>query len=319
MSSPSVFITGVTGFVGSYLAEELYARGWRITGMVFPGEEYDRDLAVFTKIKLVEGDLLDIESLDRCLVKAQAGHIIHLAAESAPSRSFKAPERFFRINVMGTQNLFEATRKLEGIENIAIVTSSDVYGYVAKDSLPLAEDTPLRPLNPYAASKAACHEVGRQYAINFGLPVVEVRPFNMIGPRQKPGFVLPDFASQVAEAVKGNRTAEMLVGRLTDYRDFLDIRDAVKAIAGVVEKGESGEVYHICSGESTAVQTLLELLLDFAGIEITVKQDPERIRPAKMPVLYGSNAKIRELTGWESVISLRDSVRDTLDFWLASV
>lgn len=319
MSSPSVFITGITGFVGSYLAEELSARGWRITGMVLPEEEYDKDLEVYSIIQLVEGDLLDIKRLEYCLNKAQADHIVHLAAESAPSKSYLYPEKFFRINVLGTQNLFETARKFENLERIAIFTSSDVYGYVDADKLPLKEDAPLSPLNPYSASKAACHEVGRQYAINFGLPVVEIRPFNMIGPRQKKGFVLPDFAGQVAEVVNGKRAAEMHVGRLTDYRDFLDVRDAVKAIAGVVEKGLPGETYHVCSGESTTVQTLLDLLLECAGIEISVKQDPERMRPARMPVLYGSNAKIKELTGWESVISLRDSVRDTLEYWIDAV
>jgi GDP-4-dehydro-6-deoxy-D-mannose reductase len=316
MHRRTALLTGISGFVGTWLAGELQARGWRIAGLVPPEETIDREIRILQKSELVEGDLLNPASLTAALGQVKPDAVIHMAAESAPSRSARLPMHFFRVNVLGTQNLLEAVRTSAAGARAVLFTSSDVYGAVKPEDLPITEDSPLAPLNPYAASKAACHHMGRQYHLNFSLDLVEIRPFNMIGPRQKPGFVLPDWAQQVARIKRGNAEPVLNVGRLTDERDFVDVRDAVVAMADVTEGGMPGTVYHVCSGTGTRVERLLDLLLEASGGGIEVRQDPARLRPARTPVFYGSAERIRALSGWQPRISLEQSVRDTLDYWL---
>ena len=314
-----VLITGVSGFVGSYLCGELLRRGWDVAGLFLPGEDLSRLAPFRDRLLLIEGDLTDPDCARRALAESAAATVVHMAAESAPSKSFAQPLRFFEVNVLGTLHLLEAIRAGERRTRMVFLSSAEVYGIADEASLPLCEDAPLRPANPYAASKAAGHYHLRQYALNFGLEALEVRPFNMIGPGQDLGFVLPDFASQVAEAIAGRREPRMEVGRLSDKRDFLDVRDAAVALADLIDQGEPGEVYHLCGGKPVEVRMLLDLLLAEAGQDIEVKQDPARLRPSKMPVLWGSHVKLTALTGWRPRIPLGRTVRDTLDWWLAKM
>jgi GDP-4-dehydro-6-deoxy-D-mannose reductase len=325
-----VLITGICGFVGSHLCEELLERGWSVAGLVLQakegcglkapdGREFGEGISnvehLYDRVRLIPGDLLDPPGLRRALGEAGADYIVHLAAASAPAQSFARPEFFFEINALGTLNLLEAVRAQGGAEKVLLFTSAEVYGLLDAAALPVTESAPLAPRNPYAASKTACHYLGRQYALNFGLPIVEVRPFNMIGPRQALDFVLPDFASQVAEIIRGAREPVISVGRLSDRRDFTDVRDAVRAAAELLDKGTPGETYHICSGVPTPVRRILDLLLEAAGMKIKVVQDPARLRPAAMPVLYGSRDKLTALTGWEPTIPLEKTVQDVLGYW----
>jgi GDP-4-dehydro-6-deoxy-D-mannose reductase len=314
-----LLLTGISGFVGSRLCRELLERGYEVTGLVLPHEDLGKLEGVLDNIQIVDGNLADPSSLLRALDRSAAASVIHLAAESAPGRSYKAPVRFYQTNVLGTLNLLEAIRQSGKGRRFLLFSSAEVYGIVKPEELPLKETSPLKPANPYAASKAANHYHLIQYAMHFGLEMIEVRPFNMIGPGQDLGFVLPDFASQVAEIVAGKREPRMQVGRLTDMRDFLDIHDAVQAIADLVDKGQGGEVYHVCRGEPVAVERLLELLLKAVVIEIEITQDPERLRPARNPVIFGSNDKLTALTGWRPQTPLEKTVRDTLAFWIDKV
>ena len=315
MNSSRALLTGISGFVGNYLTRELMARGWQVAGLVPPFEKIDSSQEPYSRVELFSGDLLNPGQIRQCLESYKPDIILHLAAESAPSKSFNVPEQFFNVNVTGTQNLFEAIRKTTPESRCAIFTSSDMYGYISPDQIPVTEETPLKPANPYAASKVACHLILQQYTLNFGLTALEIRPFNMIGPGQRPGFVLPDWCQQVAKINKGMMGAEMKVGRLTDQRDFVDVRDAARAMADIAEKGESGGVYQICSGRGIVVEDILKTLLELSPKEIKVSQNPQLLRPTKMPVLVGSYIRVNQLCGWKPEISLEQTIIDTLEYW----
>lgn len=290
------------------------------TGEKHETREFGEDLSniehLCGKVQLIPGNLFDTRSLQVTLDEADPDVVVHLAAVSAPARSFDEPEFFFEVNTLGTLNLLETIRSRGAKSRVLLITSAEVYGLVNENSLPVTEEAPLAPRNPYAAGKAACHYLGYVYYQNFGLEIVELRPFNMIGPRQALGFVLPDFASQVAKIVRGRREPVMKVGKLSDRRDFTDVRDAVKAMAELIEEGEAGESYNICSSIPVPVKKILDTLLDLAGTEIKVEQDPNRLRPSKMPVLYGSHKKLRAATGWEPSVPLEVSIKDILDYWM---
>lgn len=310
-----VLITGISGFVGSHLCCELLNRGWQLEGFIREDEDLSKLADVEKNIVFRYGDLTDPESVNNAIKDAVADAVVHLAAESSPAKSFQDPEWFFEINTLGTLHLFEAARHQKRPQRILLMSSAEVYGQVHPSTLPVTEEAPLRPLNPYAGSKAACHYAAQQYIHHYGLPIIELRPFNLVGPDQDQGFVLPDFASQVAEIINGRKGPVLRVGRLTDKRDFLDVRDAAGAIADLLLLGQTGEVYNICSGVACKVQHLLDLLLDEAGIEIEIRQDESRLRPGKTPVLQGSHRKLTDLTGWRPQISLEKSVKDVLEYW----
>jgi len=186
---------------------------------------------------------------------------------------------------------------------------------VRPDELPIAEDTPLRPLNPYAVSKIAQEMLGLQYHLAHGLPVVMVRPFNHIGPRQRLGFVAPDFAHQVAEAEAGLREPVVEVGNLDVSRDFSDVRDIVRGYYLAITQGEPGEVYNLGSERAHSVRELLELLMAASRVKLEVRQDPLRLRPAEVPIMVSDCRKFRQRTGWQATIPFEQSVRDVLDYW----
>lgn len=315
MADAKVLLTGISGFVGSNLTRRLLETGFAVAGMVLKGEDVSGKTEL-SRAELITGNLLDLKSLENCIEATRPDYVIHLAAESAPSKSFAEPERFYRTNVTGTQNLFEAVRRCGTLRRLLIFTSANVYGVVEPGMLPLTEACPLNPMNPYSVTKAACHYMAQQYVMHFKLPIVEIRPFNMIGPGQAPGFVLPDFAKQIAQIIKSNRAAEMKIGSLDSGRDFVDIRDAVKAITELLSYGTVGEVYHICSGKAVKIQEMLDMLLELAGVEIEVTVDQSLLRPTLMPLLYGSHKKVSDLTGWQPAIALKNTVKDTLDYWL---
>lgn len=319
MFSSRALLTGISGFVGNYLTRELLSRGWEVAGVIPPFEQVDKTVYPYSDVKTYPGDLLDSESIRQCLESYKPEVVIHLAAESAPSKSFSYPEKFFQVNVIGTQNLFESIRKVAPETRCAIFTSSDMYGYISPEQLPVTEKTALKPANPYAASKVACHLLLKQYVLNFGLSALEIRPFNMIGPMQRPGFVLPDWAQQIAQIIKGKKAPEISVGRLSDQRDFVDVRDAVRAMADLATLGYPGQDYQICSGRGIVVEEILNLLLEKAGKKISVIQNPDLLRPTKMPVLVGSYNKLQQLTGWKPEITLETTVDDTLHYWLGMV
>jgi len=200
-----------------------------------------------------------------------------------------------------------------------VVGSADEYGMVRPEELPIDEDTPLRPHNPYAVSKVVQDMLGYQYFASHGLHVVRVRPFNHIGPRQSPAFVTAAFAKQIAEAEAGRNPPIVKVGNLEAKRDFTDVRDMVAAYHLALSKGEPGEVYNIGSGIARSIEEVLDILLAESKIELTVQEDPARLRPSEVPMVACDARKFRACTGWEPHIPLEESLRDTLDYWREEV
>jgi GDP-4-dehydro-6-deoxy-D-mannose reductase len=244
--------------------------------------------------------------------------VYHLAGQAYPALSWQKPGLTLAVNSVGTANLLQAVVQY-GRPRVLIVTSAEIYGEIQPASLPITEQTPPSPNHPYGISKWTAGLLVPLYWERYQLPVVEARPFNHIGPNQALGFVVPDFASQLAAICAGQRSSRMMVGNLEAKRDFTDVRDVVRAYELLAEKGESGGTYLICSGQPVKIQTILEKLIEIVGVEVVVENDPTRMRPSDTPCLYGSYAKLETQTGWRPQFSLEQSLADILEDWLQRV
>jgi GDP-4-dehydro-6-deoxy-D-mannose reductase len=294
------FVTGGHGFVGPWLVRHLEAQGDEVTSP---------DLEV---------DITDAASIGAAIGDARPDAVYHLAALANVSDSWQNPARTFEVNATGTLHVLEAARRVEPHPRVLLVASAEVYGSVAPDRLPIAEDTPLRPVTPYAASKVAAEFLGLQAHLGFGVPVVRARAFNHVGPAQSGTFVVSDLARRIAEAERDGATV-LRVGNLSARRDFTDVRDVVRAYRLLVEGGEAGEVYNVCSGRAIAIDELAHRLLDLAGVELTLEVDPDLMRPVDVPVSLGDNTRIRDAVGWEPTVPLDDTLRDVLAEWRGRV
>lgn len=308
-----VFITGATGFAGSHLVEQLLAGGHEVRALVHAATSH-QGLPDHPAVRPVAGDLLDPAALAAAVQQAQPDLIFHLAGQAYPARSWDEPAQTLAVNTGGTANLLRAAVAY-GRPRVVVVTSAEIYGELRPEELPLTEASPARPRHPYGVSKLAAGELVRVYWGRYGLPVVEARPFNHIGPRQARGFVVPDFAAQLAAIRLGRQPATMRVGNLSPQRDFTDVRDVAAAYLRLAEAGRPGEAYLICSGQAVSVRHLLDTLIDLAGVDVVVETDEARLNPVDTPCLYGSNAKIAADTGWRPTISLRQSLADALTDW----
>ncbi len=289
-------ITGANGFVGHHLSHHLEAEG----------DEVD------CTDRSTDGlDITDAPSLLELFRRTRPEAVYHLAGASDVGGSWATPQATFRANAEGTLNVLWAAREA-GVERVLTVGSADVYGKVSADDLPIDEDLPMRPVSPYAASKAAADHVALQANLGFGQHVVRARPFNHLGPGQSDRFVAPALAGRVAANERAGE-AVVKVGNLSPRRDFTDVRDVVRAYRMMVEHGRPGEVYNVCSGRAIAVQELAEQLIGMATIEMELVPDPDLQRPVDIPVLLGDASRLRADTGWEPTIPLEVTLRDLLD------
>jgi len=319
-------ITGISGFVGSHLSEYLLEHtDWHVAGTVYGPEENIKHLR--DRLELYPAELSKLETVISILEQAKPDYIFHLAAQPLVSLSRRDPWGTLAINIRLQLNILEAVARLgstalrqsSGQARILVVGSSEEYGLVRPDELPIKETNPLRPTSPYAVSKVAQDMLGLQYHLSHQLFTVRVRSFNHIGPRQRLGFVAPDFASQIAQAEAGLREPVIQVGNLTPQRDFSDVRDVVRGYHLLVTQGEPGEVYNLGSEQAHSVREVLETLIAMARIPIAVEQDPERLRPTNVPVIVGDCTKIRKRTGWRPKIAFEQSLQDVLDYWREQV
>jgi GDP-4-dehydro-6-deoxy-D-mannose reductase len=307
-------ITGAGGFVGGHLCDYLLAQtDWNLTGTVF-GRPIETESPA-PRLRLVPADLRGRDSVHSLVEEIQPDYVFHLAAQSFVPSSFADPWDTLDNNIRSELNLLEAVRRSGREVWFLVVGSNEEYGAPEPNELPQTEQNPLRPNNPYAVSKVGQDFLGLQYHLAYGLPVVRVRPFNHTGPGQSPRFVVPAFASQIARIEVGLQEPVMRVGNLETSRDFLDVRDIVRAYHLAVTRGEPGEVYNLASGRPQSIQALLETLLSYSDTEIRVERDPERYRPVDVPVVYGSAEKFYRRTGWEPRISFGQTLRDTLAYW----
>jgi GDP-4-dehydro-6-deoxy-D-mannose reductase len=313
----NVLITGITGFAGSHLADYILDNhpDTQVYGMIRWRSRMENILHIQDRIHLVEADLKDMASLKKALVEVQPDCIFHLAAQSFVPTSWKCPAETFAINAVGQINLFEAILSLGISPKIQIAGSSEEYGLVNSNEVPMKETNPLRPLSPYAVSKVAQDLLGWQYFKSYGMKIVRTRGFNHTGPRRGDVFICSNFAKQIVEIEKHKREPVMYVGNLEAKRDFTDVRDMVRAYWLGLEKGEPGEVYNLGTGKTYSIQEILDMLLAISGIDVKIEVDPDRLRPSDVPVLLSDSSKFKRLTGWEPRISFNQSLQDLLEYW----
>jgi len=305
-----ILITGGTGFVGSYLTEFLREH------------EPEAELIVTTQQEVVNNadkkvifealDLTDEDDTARLIKKYTPDEIYHLASIAHVVIGFRDPGLVLRNNFMITLNLLEAVRMYAPKSRILLVSSADLYDH--DDPSPIDEKRLVRPLNPYAVSKATQDMLAQAYAASFDLQIVIVRPFNHIGPGQRTGFVVADFASSVAKAEYDPSQRIMKVGNLSAERDFTDVRDMVRAYHLLMREGASGEIYNAGTGKGIKIQTVLDKLIKLASVPIEVVSDKEKFRPVDYPQVICDAGKLRAL-GWTPQITLDETLKDILQFW----
>ncbi len=303
-----VLLTGVAGFAGRHLATLLVADGQEVWGLTRAAPV---DLPGVTP---VVADLADEAATRRAVLDTAPAVIYHLAAASSPAQSVRDPVGTLRDNLLGTAALLQAALACRPRPRVLLVTTSEVYG-APRTTAPLTEDAPCDPLHPYAVSKLAVHHLGRQYCRTAGLDVIEARPFNHFGPGQRQGFVVPDFAAQVAAVAAGRQEPLLRVGDLSAAKDFTDVRDIVRGYRDLAEQGEPGVAYHLCSGRATSVGWILHTLARLAGVTIRTAPHPERLRPEPTPIVCGSFERARQAVGWRPRIGLETSLADVLAEW----
>ena len=294
-------ITGAAGFVGRHLTTHLESHGDQVHGV-------DRDTGP---------DLLDADGCTALLDELRPDAVYHLGGFSDVGGSWNTPNATFRVNAEGTLNVLQACVSA-GVQRVVAVSSADVYGRVTMSELPLTEDNPLRPVSPYAASKIAADYLALQAHLGYGLEVMRVRAFNHLGTGQTNRFVAPALAERIAlNELEGGEVVP--VGNMTPRRDFTDVRDVVRAYRLLIENGEPGEAYNVCSGHDIAISELADRLVAKAARPMRLEGDPSLQRPVDVPVLRGDYTQLNKATGWEPEIDLDQTLSDLLEEWRSRV
>ncbi|MBI2888552.1 MAG: GDP-mannose 4,6-dehydratase [Candidatus Liptonbacteria bacterium] len=321
-TSKKAFITGITGFVGSHLADYILAKApeYGVVGFLRWRSPKENIRHILDKITLEYGDLTDYPSIHAALAKHKPEFIFHLAAQSYVDFSFAAPIATLHANVIGTATLLEAVRALKSSSGydpvIHICSSSEVYGQVKKEEVPITENNPFRPASPYAVSKVAEDMLGLQYWLSWKIKTIRTRMFTHTGPRRGEVFVLSNFAKQVAAMEAGKQPPVLKVGNLESIRTFMDVRNAVEAYWLLVTKCPPGEVYNIGGAETMTIREMTEKLLARSTVKnIKIEVDQARLRPSDVTLQIPSTEKFAKATGWKPTIPFSKTVQDTLDYW----
>ncbi|MBI4333167.1 MAG: GDP-mannose 4,6-dehydratase [Chloroflexi bacterium] len=317
-----VLITGITGFVGSHLADYILENftGVQILGLARWRSPTNNIRQILDKITLESGDLVDLPSLNTILSKQRPDVIFHLAAQSYVPFSFLSPVVTLNTNMIGTCNLLEAVKQLKLAGDydpvIHVCSSSEVYGQVRENEVPIKEDNPFRPASPYAVSKVGEDMLAFQYWLSWGIRTIRTRMFTHTGPRRGEVFATSTFARQIAAIEAGLASAVVKVGNLDSVRTFLDVRDAVRAYWQLVNKCPAGEVYNIGGTETMTVGEMLNRLLKLSSVkDIKVEVDPERLRPSDVTLQIPCVDKFTAATGWKPLVGFDKTLEDLLDYW----
>lgn len=312
-----ILITGVAGFVGRHLFNRLCQQ---YPDAEIHGTSIEQSPRMSSERLLYHVvDLKDANAIHDLIADVQPDQIYHLAAQSSPRKSFQIPWETLENNIKAQLNIILACIALKLQPRILVISSAEIYGPVKPDQLPINENAPLRPTNPYGVSKVAQDMLGLQYYLSHQLPILRVRPFNHFGPGQSEGFVATDFAVQVARIEHGLQNNVIEVGNLSAERDFTDVRDVVQAYTMIVEKGTPGEVYNVASGKPYSIQYLLDTLLKNSTVHIEVQVSQARMLPVDVPVVRGDSTRLHQVCGWQPSIPFETTLLDVLNDWRSRV
>ncbi len=325
-----ILITGITGLIGSHLAEFLVTEEHTVYGIVRTRGN-TQNISHLKKARIIEGDVEDAEAVRSALRTSDPEIIFHLAAQSYPNASWEAPLKTLTINIASTVHILENVRKAAPEAKVLIACSAAEYGsrgegYPLKGQAfnpgdRIMEDAALRPVHPYGVSKVAQELLGHQYFTNFGIRTYLPRFFNQAGPRQGDRTALQSWAKQIVEIERENNELRMMndrkikVGNLETVRDFLDVRDGVRAMWALVTKGKPGEPYNVCSGKGYRMGELLETLLSLARFPVMAEVDIRRLRLADEPRIVGNHDKLTKDTEWKPAIPIEETLKSILEYW----
>jgi GDP-4-dehydro-6-deoxy-D-mannose reductase len=310
-------ITGFSGFVSRHFLDLLESEKEKVSILGLDLNEPDFDYKSFTYLncRFRTLDLLHKEEVDNVLFQFQPTHVLHLASYSSVAFSWKNPAASFANNTNIFLNLVEQIRQM-GIKcRILSIGSSEEYGNVDIKDLPLTEETDLFPVSPYAVARVSQEMLSKVYVDGYDMDIVLTRSFNHLGPYQKEIFVVSSFAKQLCQLKASHGPLEMKTGDLTIIRDFVDVRDVVRAYLLLLRKGQKGQIYNICSGTGTTLKSLIDKICDVLDIQVACTTDPLLVRPSDNRIIIGSNSKIKNHTGWEPTISISQSLQDLVDYW----
>jgi GDP-4-dehydro-6-deoxy-D-mannose reductase len=308
----TAFVSGAEGFIGSHLVGFLHSKGWNVIGgYLSPGAKV---LPKFRNVEFVQCDLTNSRRVQRLIRKYDPTHIFHLGAQSLPTRSWANPIDTFQSNIMGSLYLLEAVRHMKRFATIVSACSSAEYGRVPPTAIPVTEDYPLRPLHPYGISKVCLDLLAREYYLDYGIPVVNLRVFNTTGPG-KTNDAPSDFVRQLIRIKKGLQPPVMRVGNLRPRRAFLHVNDTVRGFYVAALKGRPGEAYNLCATRTQTIGELLRMAIHLSGAEVEIQSDSDLMRPSDEKIIFGSTKKIRKHTGWKPTLSIRQTLTDMLGYW----
>ncbi|MBF0431237.1 MAG: GDP-mannose 4,6-dehydratase [Fibrobacteria bacterium] len=309
----NILITGINGLIGKHWAQTALEKGWEVAGI-------DRKPAPGANTPIFAEntqycDILDSQALQDVFIRYRPDLVVHLAAQSFSAISWQMEELTHNTNYFGTLRILQTTRKIVPHAQVILPSTSLVYGIAKPEHCPLGEDRPLKPVTPYAVTKAAGEHLGYQYYQNFGLQVFLPRFFNLLGPGHQPNTAVQNFSRQLALIKLKKQEPILNVGNLEAGRDFLDVRDAISAMLCMIEKGHPGEPLNICSGRSMTIAEILKTLIEVSGLQVTVQKDSARLRPSDEPLLYGDNTALKKL-GWKAIYSLEETLQTVYADWL---
>lgn len=308
-----ILVTGGSGFAGSHLLEELIRSGASGLHATRFGSTEQLSASLQSAVQFHQIDLTDQAAVVDLIKELQPRQVYHLAAFSFVGKSFQEGSRVLHNNIQLQINILDAIKEYSPKTRVLIVGSAEEYGLSEEGELPIREDHPFRPVNPYAVSKIAQDMLAYSYAVSYELDIVRVRPFNHIGGRQTNDFAIPAFAEQIV-AIERGTLQELKVGNLSGIRDFTSAEDMVRAYILVMERGTKGEVYNIGSGVGVSMQKIVDILVSYAQVPIKVVVDASRFRPLDIPTIIANNERIRAL-GWQPTDSIESSLQKVMEYW----
>lgn len=314
-----ILITGFSGFVSKHFLD--YLEQNRIYSTIL-GIDINEDIPFklnsfeYLDCSFKKLDLLDKNSVEEILIDFQPDYILHLASYSSVALSWKQPVESFTNNTNIFLNLIESVRHSNLKCRIISVGSSEEYGNVTKDLLPLTENLPLNPISPYAVARVSQEMLSKIYSDSYNLDIIMTRSFNHIGTHQKDIFVIPSFVKKMIAIKNGNnKNIELTTGDTSIIRDFVDVRAVAEAYYLLFKKGQKGEIYNICSGVGVSLIQVIDTISSILDIRITQKTDANLVRPNDNKIIIGSNEKLKLHTGWKNRYNLKESLTDIINYY----